>query len=291
MVSVKFALPLLFALLPSTFGLAINVRPTLNLGKQTNADRLAHGLGPLPPSRRSTAGAAKRSSKPDTIAKPTMRYVIRLRNPSDNSDIGAVSMPADDGNNNGDLLDYDPDTSRAMRFAFGPTAGQGQPFDISPMDPTGSFGGGKSLLLGAIPGNPSSGSDSDLASGSPNFANIGMGVLGNDNLLHISASAQTPSAGNDGALGDALDPLDSDFQGTPAQDVSYPAQSGIWGFDPNTQRLVARYVNSDGSIVPTSFVTGGPCHHTLCLVADVAAFQNAYGSDALEVHVLAIADL
>ena len=107
-------------------------------------------------------------------------------------------------------VDFDPDTSRAMRFAFGPTDGNGEPFDISPVssfdslgvvlmcwqdDPSGSFGGSGSRLLGTVPGHGSSGSD--LSSGSPksvshstpsdllisrlvspSFANIGMGVLG-----------------------------------------------------------------------------------------------------------------
>ena len=53
MVALKLALPLLLALLPSSLGLAIP-SPSVILNKETNADRLAKGLGPLPPSRRST---------------------------------------------------------------------------------------------------------------------------------------------------------------------------------------------------------------------------------------------
>ena len=34
--------------------------------------------------------------------------------------------------------------------------------------------------------------------------------------------------------------------------------------------------------VPTYFVTGGPCQHLICLTADVEAFRNTYGGDALE---------
>ncbi|WVF67383.1 hypothetical protein IAT40_002139 [Kwoniella sp. CBS 6097] len=78
--------------------------------------------------------------------------------------------------------------------------------------------------------------------------------------------------------------LDNDF-GSP--------QSAIWTVHPKSSRLLAHYVNSDGNTVPTYFVTGGECAHTLCLTADVEAFKRAQGDEAHEVHVLAeaIADL
>ncbi|WWC64887.1 uncharacterized protein I303_107501 [Kwoniella dejecticola CBS 10117] len=64
-------------------------------------------------------------------------------------------------------------------------------------------------------------------------------------------------------------------------------QSTLWTFHPSSQRLLAHYVNSDGNTVPTYFVTGGECAHTICLTADVEAFKDAQGDDAHEVHVLA----
>ncbi|WWC92000.1 uncharacterized protein L201_006954 [Kwoniella dendrophila CBS 6074] len=105
-----------------------------------------------------------------------------------------------------------------------------------------------------------------------------LGSATNDptNLLHATLS--NLPLGSDGS-----NPLDS--FGNP--------QSTLWTFHPNSQRLLAHYVNSDGNTVPTYFVTGGDCQHTLCLTADVKAFKDAQGADAHEVHVLAeaIADL
>ena len=57
MVNVKLALPFIVALLPHACPMVLPARPVLtmvNTMKQTNADRLARGLGPLPPTRRST---------------------------------------------------------------------------------------------------------------------------------------------------------------------------------------------------------------------------------------------
>ncbi|WWC72295.1 uncharacterized protein I206_106257 [Kwoniella pini CBS 10737] len=70
-------------------------------------------------------------------------------------------------------------------------------------------------------------------------------------------------------------------------------QSTLWTFQPTSKRLLAHYVNSDGNAVPTYFVTGGECAHTICLTADVEAFKDAQGDDAHEIHVLAeaVADL
>jgi hypothetical protein len=35
--------------------------------------------------------------------------------------------------------------------------------------------------------------------------------------------------------------------------------------------------------IPTSFVTGGPCEHLICLTADVNAFHDAFGDSAQEI--------
>jgi hypothetical protein len=57
---------------------------------------------------------------------------MRLRLPTSNTDMGVITLPSSDG---GDLVDFDPDTSRAEQFSFGRDAGtsDGNPFDITPV--------------------------------------------------------------------------------------------------------------------------------------------------------------
>jgi hypothetical protein len=57
---------------------------------------------------------------------------MRIRNPNDNSEMGVISLPSDQANQ-GDLIDFDPDASRAQKFAFGRNGDEGTPFEISPV--------------------------------------------------------------------------------------------------------------------------------------------------------------
>ncbi|WRT69945.1 uncharacterized protein IL334_006936 [Kwoniella shivajii] len=144
-------------------------------------------------------------------------------------------------------------------------------FPTDPTDLTNKFPT-KQLLSrpgSGLPVDPTSGLPIDPSSGLP----IDPSTLTSSdptNLLHATVSNL---------------PLGQDGFGDP--------QSTLWTFHPNSQRLLAHYINSDGNAVPTYFVTGGDCAHTICLTGDVEAFRNAQGSEAHEVHVLAeaVADL
>ncbi|WVW86468.1 hypothetical protein I302_108516 [Kwoniella bestiolae CBS 10118] len=145
-----------------------------------------------------------------------------------------------------------------------------------PNDPTSNipdtsniFGAPKQLLsrpggsvLPTLPVDPSTLSES--GSGLP------VGSADPTNLLHGTVSNL---------------PIDQGSFGTP--------QDTLWTVDPRSGKLLAQYVNSDGNTVPTYFVTGGECSHTICLTGDVQAFKDAQGDGAHEVHVLAeaLADL
>jgi len=104
-------------------------------------------------------------------------------------------------------------------------------------------------------------------------------------LLNLQIPVLLAAPSSAGPLADLLNPVTSTPATTSPGFLPGPAQSTVWTFDPASRRLIAHYVNSDGQAVPTSFVTGGAdgCQHTICLVADVAAFQSAYGSDAVEI--------
>jgi hypothetical protein len=93
-----------------------------NTKRMTNGQRLAMGLGILPPTRRMTAKPSRRSATPsdgtggtndgttdgdgynggqgNTLAShPNSNYNMRMRNPSDMSDMGIVVVPGGDSGN------------------------------------------------------------------------------------------------------------------------------------------------------------------------------------------------
>jgi len=162
---------------------------------------------------------------------------------------------------------------------------------------------GKSPLLAARP-RPGQ-SNPNIAPGSPDFLHVGLAAL-DQGLLKIRLPAnllgKSPATGTSldgltsgvpatdglinailpgdliGGAGDPVTALVDDLLG----DDGIPAQSAIWQYDPQTRRLVAHYTRPDGSVVPTNFVSGGPCAHLVCLTADVDAFKNAYGGSAVD---------
>ena len=157
---------------------------------------------------------------------------------------------------------------------------------------------GKSPLLAARP--PPGQSGPNIAPGSADFLHVGLAALDQGllkirlpaNLLGLGKTTGAPLngltgstvPGTDGLLNAALpdDLLGLGDVGGLLGDDGVPAQSDIWQFDPQTRRLIAHYTRPDGATVPTSFVTGGPCTHLICLTADVDAFKNAHGESAVD---------
>lgn len=307
----------LFGVLAALPALAAPATAPSGIVGMTNAERLALGLSPMAPTKRSTAPKVRRSSATVTNAttNSTPVLLIRIANP-DGSDLGYLSMP-DDGTDpnadNGDMVGFDPDFNRALRFGYpGQRSGAGSglgddgsdgldgqdgPFELYPYD-DGTFGKGNTLL-GVI-------AESDLLPGTPSFAGLGMaqpgpnGPLGLQlplDLLHDQLGDGSSLPGGD-ALSSALDPVTGADGG--ADDLASldqvgqllgtgqpcsEAQSKVWSFVPGSKQLLAAYSNSNGQIVPTKFVTGGGCNHFICLTADVALFKHAYGMDATEVFL------
>ncbi|WVQ94979.1 hypothetical protein IAU59_002071 [Kwoniella sp. CBS 9459] len=128
---------------------------------------------------------------------------------------------------------------------------------------------------------------STLTSGGPPKGSDGTGLPTDPTHLLHAGLHNLPVSGSGSEL-----PSPVSGSGLGNDDFGSP-QSAIWTVHPKSSRLLAHYVNSDGNTVPTYFVTGGECAHTLCLTADVEAFKTAQGDDAHEVHVLAeaVADL
>ncbi|ORX40505.1 hypothetical protein BD324DRAFT_4624 [Kockovaella imperatae] len=162
--------------LPLVLGAAISPRDgpvgslatvELDGGKLTNAQRLAKGLGPLPPTRRSTAAKAKRSGNFQAADQSDIGLgplVIRLKRGrgGDAVDVGVVTLP-DDG-----LANFDPNAGRAQKFS---RHGNGSgPFS---MVPYGTFAGAGPLLAVVI-GNGAP----VLSPGSANYVPLGLGQPG-----------------------------------------------------------------------------------------------------------------
>ncbi|ORY22391.1 hypothetical protein BCR39DRAFT_508138 [Naematelia encephala] len=236
--------------------------PSAETSKLTNGQRMARGLPLLPPSRRITGLKPKRSSVPTSSTPPV--YVIRLRNPADGSEYGVISRSPED-NKNGDLVDVAPDMTQAMKFAFGPDGkAQEGPFDIYP----------------------------SVTDQSISYANMGWSTYDNDGLLHINLKLNHLLASSISSTEEIINPVLAPLTtGSPDEAHSLPAQGAMWTYDRQSRRLLAHYRNVDGSIIPTKFTTGGDCQHTICLVADIEAFQNDLGADAIELHLLATVDV
>ncbi|OCF31612.1 hypothetical protein I316_06811 [Kwoniella heveanensis BCC8398] len=356
---------------PSTTDDSGNTTPGSVSGDQSQAQTTANDDGSSSPDSsqpQSQDGASSDTPNSDgDIAQPnggqtlaSKRYVMRMKNPDDGSDMGVVTVPDNDSN---PLVGYTPDSNSGnpltTTFPNDPTS---TPFQIAPGfnndnngngdDDDGSFSGPRKLLA-AVPhrnGNGNGGGgNGDLGPGNGDYANLGMGWADSSGLLHVGLSALIGATHDVGSTpaGLPLDPsqvTDSDPTSfvAPKQLLSRPLpggglpvdpstltsgglpvggdtdpthllhaglnnvpgldglgdvfgspQSAIWTVYPKSSRLLAHYVNSDGNTVPTYFVTGGECAHTLCLTADVEAFKRAQGDEAHEVHVLAeaVADL
>ncbi|KAK4689435.1 hypothetical protein P7C73_g673, partial [Tremellales sp. Uapishka_1] len=280
----------------STMGLAINKTVTLTKF-ETNAERMARGLGPLPPTRILSAPMRRASASSQDPAGvfggPSKTYLMRLRNPLDGSEQGIASMPSgDDG-----LINVDTDLTRALRFAFKPS--QNDPFEITPVDQDGNVYGRPSSLLGTILGSGGDNGILDLTRGSAKLVFSFLELLHRANGFRTSYAKLGMTPRHPGVLdlnlpllSGASQPGSESQPETPSAGPPCPFQSAIWTFHPRTSRLLAHYVNSDGNTVPTYFVTGGQgCQHTICLSADVDAFRTAWGADATEVTLLAYADL
>ncbi|WWD19907.1 hypothetical protein CI109_104376 [Kwoniella shandongensis] len=299
---------------PDTTG---NADPTTDTGAtgNTNPTTDTDTTGNTDPTTDNSDDDSSFNGGPNVLAS-RKRYSMRMRNPDDMSDMGPVTMP--NSNAGTDLLSMDLSLP-PLSILLPPSTPLTEPFEIVP-NPTGDDGAfsGPRKVLGAIPRRRNAvrdgGDNGDLGSGSGNYANIGMAWPDASGLLHIYINAvahpflaSLPNNSGDPAAnpsvsqllsrpnlpatsGDGTDParlldtsVTSDLFGSP--------QSAIWTFHPRSSRLLAHFVNGNGNTVPTYFVTGGSCQHTLCLTADVAAFRDTYGQDAKEVHVLATADL
>ncbi|OCF77508.1 hypothetical protein I204_01496 [Kwoniella mangroviensis CBS 8886] len=147
-----------------------------------------------------------------------------------------------------------------------PLPGSDYPTSDLPVDPSTVFGAPKQLL--SRPGGSVLPSTDSLP---VDTSNLPVGSSSDPTSLMHGTVSNLPLGG--GSFGDPQDTL--------------------WTFEKGSNKLLAQYVNSDGSTVPTYFVTGGDCSHTICLTADVNAFKDAQGDGAHEVHVLAeaLADL
>jgi len=241
--------------------------------KQTNAERMAQGLGPLPPTRRSGAKRQSPSGTPPTALNNVRTFLVHVEDAANKGDMGLLSPP---GSNN-DALNIANDPTHALRLAL-PSSGS-DPSALSPVDSV--FSGPSSILAAVGKGGP-------LGPGSPGFAMLGMGQQSPDGgLLGLHLPLLASKGSNGGSpLGDIAD------TGISVGTDDSPAQTNMWTIHPNGRTLLAHFTNPDGSSNPTSFVTGGTdCQHTICLTGDVALFKQTYGSDSKEVNMVAWADI
>ncbi|KAJ7216403.1 hypothetical protein GGX14DRAFT_391232 [Mycena pura] len=240
----------------------------------TNAERLARGLAPMPPSRRSpTAAHVPRASPLPPISKQCQVKAVDAGTGTSYGLVGAAFS----GGAYGDLgqtsasalgvaFSYPADGNPAARFNF-----------ATPQGGTVTFPNGTTAtypFIGAVLSGSST--DGTLDSTSSNYA-------------FLTGTTQSPAGSPPFA---SARNAYSDVTNTPAS-----IESAIWGFDPATQKITVQWVNPDGSTPETHLVYDEekkPDPHTVfVLVGSVAAYNArlAPGQPALpEIRFACVSD-
>ncbi|KAJ7084710.1 hypothetical protein C8R44DRAFT_821902 [Mycena epipterygia] len=220
-------------------------RATVNVEtkRDTNAQRLARGLGPLPPRHRSRRAAMARRSAGVPVATSG---TIQVSLASTGSVLGFISQAS--GFNH---FGVSADSTQALDFQFS-------------VDSTVTSSAGINIVasstyaatwpyIGGIVG--AANSNADLSSGSFNYA-------------FIQGTSLTPDDSPPAAVSNSY----------PAVKQS---ESAIWNYDATTGAITAQWVNIDGSTPATSimYVSGS---NALVATGDATVFAAAFsGSEAV----------
>ncbi|WWD03850.1 hypothetical protein V865_001906 [Kwoniella europaea PYCC6329] len=265
----------------------------------TNAERMRRGLGILPPTRRMTGKPSRRSGIPNNspqvdaaqFQSPAMDGDGVVTTPNDGS-VAETSLP-DNNNQNQDQSESSDTNQDSNDNNTNNDKDNDQTADIN----NGRVLASKKYAMRMT--NPEDGSDMGLITGPQGDDNplIGYSPSPSDplqmtmptdpssNPFSIVPGSNPDSSGND-----------STFKGPRKLLAAVPHRTST---DPGSGDLMPGNGNYAPlgmgwkGTVPTYFVTGGDCSHTICLTADVNAFKDAQGDGAHEVHVLAeaLADL
>ncbi|KAF9022533.1 hypothetical protein BDZ89DRAFT_1137271 [Hymenopellis radicata] len=224
--------------------------------RETNAKRMARGLGPATPNfERATIlpgrrhiptrmGSARRSVPSGSVNTPVTGTIKITR-----ADNGALVGYVNEDYTSGGTRRYGITTDAANALQVTTLVTQNSYTTIELQEPTPTDAAHP--LLGAVVGPANSGDN--LSSGSYNYALL-------TGTSHTDANSPPSAAGNSYS--------------------SQNSESTIWTYLPSidlpsTQQLTAQWVNPDGS-KPTTFLYYLPGSNALLLTGDVSAFNSAF---------------
>jgi len=219
-------------------------------GLDTNAQRLARGLSPLPPRSawrrgdRSRPHVVRRSQPSGTSCKK-MVGGIEIVDATTGALLGHV---ADEVNEFGEYgVTSEPLEALEINFKLCKATGVVGPFDITQMNTCGCM---PYKNVGAIQGYSSS--SVDLVAGGHSYLVFG-GVTLTDSITGPSTTANSFSY---------------------TTNIQRAAESDVWHYDTATSQLLLKWVNSDSTTPAIQFAI---CHGVLIAVADVNAAIAALG--------------
>lgn len=225
-----------------------NVARTLK--RETNADRLRRGLGPLPPTLNAARSFLKPRASPTPCAPLTSATgTIQLNKVSDGSLVGYVSNIYDSQ----DSYTITSNVGSALQVSLPFLSPFGTPIDITAINGPDS----KNILLGAVGGSPGF----DLQSGQLGTA-------------YLSGTGHT-GAGSP----------PSSTAGTSMQAVGYdaPSESQIWTLDCVGLTFTATWTNSDDTQPAATTIFYNPTVKYLGLTGDLDVLNGVFNEGAFAV--------
>ncbi|KAL4264893.1 Glycoside hydrolase family 131 protein [Pleurotus pulmonarius] len=238
--------------------LALICMSTVIAKQETNAERLARGLTPLPPKFRSIVpgflptrsyGAKRGTVSPQPPSPNTYSGMVQVRNSEDRS-IGYLKNWAGTSTINGVNFGSE-DEDLHVSFTLPP--GSNGPFDILVTNPNFEKPHYAGVSTGSTPGSLAAQISNAIA-----FTNV----------------PQTPP-GSLPILGGA---------------TSVYVESAIWFFDPETKEITAQFINPDGSKPPTIFAYNIR-NNQIFFVGDLDAWNGEHAntpSSAVTFHLEAL---
>ncbi|KAF8910728.1 hypothetical protein CPB85DRAFT_1435195 [Mucidula mucida] len=215
--------------------------------RETNAKRMARGLGPAAPNfERATILPGRRHS-------PTRMGSARRATPSGSASFTGIKVTrADNGGFVGFVKKVFINNSSSKRY--GVTTGAGSALQVTPVMNQNSYTtidlqepyptDSSHPLLGAVVAGSST--NDNLSSGSANYCQL-------TGTSHTAANAPPSAAGNSFS--------------------SSKSESMIWTYSTSTQKITAQWVNTDSS-KPATFLYYLPSSDSLLLVGDPTAINS-----------------